>query len=216
MTQGRAKSKAGEDYRAAFIRKGLEILSRGYQRMNPSEFAASQEPEITGELVRQMKGVIEDPHAPLWMVHFDVADDPPVNDGNRLGKRRRRIDIELVHTQRGEKPRMHFEAKRLCEASSVGKYLGADGLGLFLEGEYGARQGDGGMIGYIQTRNSAHWIARIRAVLNANHAKYRLSKGTALNPVKIIPALADMQVSVHSRKRGLPSISMYHALLTFY
>ncbi len=216
MTQGRAKSKAGVDYRAAFIRKGFEILARGHQRMTPCDFAASEEPVITGELVRKMKEVIEEPGAPSWMAHFDVADDPPVNDGNRLGKKRRRIDIELVHTQRGEKPRIHFEAKRLSEASSVGKYLGADGLGLFLKGEYGARQNDGGMIGYIQAKEAAHWIAKIRAALDASRAKYRLSKGNTLSPAKIIPAVPDMQVSVHGRKRGMPPISMYHALLRFH
>ena len=47
--------------------------------MTPGDFAASQETEITGELVRHMKEVIEDPSAPLWMAHF-VSVVPQLRD----------------------------------------------------------------------------------------------------------------------------------------
>ena len=133
-------------YRAAFIRNCHTLLARGYSELSPSAFQGAQETEITGELVRSMKSVLQRPDSPVWMDHFFVADDPPVNAPKRKGKSRRRIDIEIERGEHGPRPRLQFEAKRLYSSNSVSEYLGADGIRLFVSGEYGAGQVEGGML----------------------------------------------------------------------
>lgn len=215
MNASGPKASIEEEYRAAFLRRGFEILSRGYGRMNSGDFAGAQEPEITGELVRCMKEVIEDPEAPLWMIHFDVSDDPPLNTGERLGKKRRRVDIELFRTGRGLHPRVHLEAKRLCSASSVGEYTGKDGLGLFLAGEYGFQQNDGGMLGYVQRDSASFWNMKIEAALS-DRKKFDLVEGGRFSPIVMVPSLKSMHRSIHRRSKGLDPITVYHTLLKFH
>jgi hypothetical protein len=48
-----------------------------------------------------MKAVKLRADAPTWMIRMYVADDPPVNAPGRLGKRRRRVDIEFERSERG-------------------------------------------------------------------------------------------------------------------
>src|SRR5438270_116560 len=103
----------GPIYELNFVRQCLRLIARGYGRLNPGTLSQSQEPAITGELVRGMKEVQDSNGVPGWMDHLFVCDDPPVNTPGRLGKKRARVDIEFERG--GCTPRLHlqFEAKRL-------------------------------------------------------------------------------------------------------
>jgi len=150
-------------YREAFVRRCHTLIARGYGRLKAASLRTAQETVITGELVREIRNVLQEQNAPGWMAHFYVADDPPQNASGRLGKSRRRVDIEFERGgRRGVRPRLHFEAKRLCNASSVSAYLSEDGLRLFVAGECAAAQDVGGMLGYVQLDTSAQWVEGIR------------------------------------------------------
>src|ERR1700726_4907458 len=95
-------------YRAAFIRNCHTLIARGYSALSHASFRDKQETEITGELVRSIKYVLQRPDSPPWMDRFFVADDPPVNAPKRKGKSRRRVDIEIERGEHGPRPRLQF------------------------------------------------------------------------------------------------------------
>ena len=185
-------------------------------RLNAASLRTADEPVITGELVREIKNVLQDDGAPRWMAHFYLADDPPQNAPGRFGKSRRRVDIEFERGgRRGTRPRLHFESKRLNKASSVSAYLGDDGLRLFVTGEYASMQDVGGMIGYVQVDTPAIWVERIRGGLTGDAARF----GFRLPP-GLIPALLDArlelpQLSHHDRAKIGRPIAICHTFLRF-
>src|SRR5689334_6378166 len=94
-------------YRLAFVENCFVLVVRAYSVMDTRSFRAAEEPDITGELVRLAKTLIESDEAEPWMDHIEVLDDPPQTLAGRFGKRRPRIDIEIVRTGKGKRPRFH-------------------------------------------------------------------------------------------------------------
>ena len=167
-------------YKLSFIRRCHQLLACGYAKLRPATLEAEQEPAITGELVRAMKSVQERPDAPRWMVYMHIADDPPVNAPGRFGKKRRRVDIEFERSERGRRPRFQCEAKRLYQSDSLEKYLGEDGLGRFLAGDYSRDEDVAGMLGYVQTRSVADWGGDLRSALDENRTQHEISSSEPL------------------------------------
>src|SRR5436305_12617663 len=100
------------EFRQALIRKCHRLVGLAYQTLDAPSFHEAEETAITGELVRAMEALLEEPSAPRWIHQFDVLDDPPQNAHGRRGRRRRRVDIEIRRIQAGPRPRFRFEAKR--------------------------------------------------------------------------------------------------------
>lgn len=122
----------------------------GYDRMESSKFASSEEEDITGQLTNSMQEALQSDSAPRWCSNFWANDEVRVNDSSRLGKSRLRLDIEIVQHQRGRRPKLRFEAKRLIGNDGAREYLGPKGLGCFLDGGYAKEDSIVGMLGYIQ------------------------------------------------------------------
>ena len=202
-------------YQLAFIKRCHEILGRGYQTLQATTLHESQETEITGELVKAMKQFLESTDAPPWTTHFFVADDPPQNAPGRLGKKRRRVDIEFEHAQHGPRPRLHFEAKRFHKSGSVAEYLGDDGLSLFVKGEYAPNQNVGAMIGYVQEKQATEWIEQIRATLTASPERYGFRLVPGLLKEDLTVHLADTHRSDHDRVTVGQPMAIYHTFLQF-
>src|SRR5882724_4672111 len=80
--------------RLVFVRRVHQLVQFGYERLTPTEHAKEQEPAITGFLVQAINDVLND-RAKSWMIYFSVHDDPPVNDGRRKGKQRKRVDLRI-------------------------------------------------------------------------------------------------------------------------
>ena len=114
--------------------------------MNTHSLQSAEEPHITGELVRCARTIVEREDAAPWMEHMEVLDDPPQAVAGRHGKRRPRIDIEIVRTGRWLRPRFHIEAKRLYRSDSVNEYFGPGGLQMFVNGEYAGGWSSAGML----------------------------------------------------------------------
>lgn len=203
-------------YQDAFVKKCHTLIVQGHSRLNKSSLRTAQEPAITGELVKEIKNLLQSDDAPLWMTHFYLADDPPQNAPGRFGKSRRRVDIEFERGGgRGVRPRLQFEAKRLYRAGSVGDYLGDDGLGLFIAGEYATMEDIGGMIGYVQLDQPMTWVEKIRDGLTSDPVRFGFRIPPGLVPTMLSPGLELTHFSHHDRATVGRPISIYHSFLQF-
>ena len=50
----------------------------GYRELNPTDYANSEEPDITGELVRAMREILERDSSPDWVEYYSIHDDPTI------------------------------------------------------------------------------------------------------------------------------------------
>jgi hypothetical protein len=183
--------------------------------LDARSLATASEPAITGELVRAMKEAKLIADAPGWMIRMYVADDPPVNSPGRLGKHRRRVDMEFERSERRTTFHFHCEAKRLYRSDSVVEYFGSEGLGMFLAGEYARNELAGGMLGYVQTENTDEWIDRLKAALTLEQVRYGVTNNGQLQAAELIPELPQIQASEHERPSIGRSIRIYHKLFAF-
>ncbi|MCE9526864.1 MAG: hypothetical protein K8R36_12505 [Planctomycetales bacterium] len=161
-------------YRTSFVRHSHEILKMGYDLLDSPTYSGHEEEDITGELVRSMRVALQSRKAPKWAKNFWAFEETRVNDPTRLGKRRLRIDIEILKSQEGPRPLFRFEAKRLRDTASRREYLGKEGLGCFLDGRYAKEDDTAGMLGYVQ------------ADTISSHAK-KLDSAMAKKPKKLCP-----------------------------
>lgn len=202
-------------YERAFVRRCHQLLASGYREMQPAALQQEEEPAITGELVRAMKSVQQRRDAPRWMIYLHIADDPPVNSPGRLGKRRRRVDIEFERPQRGRRPRFQCEAKRLHQTDSMAKYLGADGLGRFLGGDYSRDDDAAGMLGYVQVRGCTDWHNDLRAALDEGRVPFEIASSEPLVKVNLDAKPLATWRSEHQRTAVGRPLAIYHSLLLF-
>jgi hypothetical protein len=193
------------------------LVLRGYEVIKGEDLSGEEETNITGELVRGVREVLESEEAEAWMQLFEVLDDPPQNVTGRLGRSRPRVDIEFVRLSgRGKRPRFHIEAKRLYRSDSVKEYFGDDGLGCFIVGRYAADEAAGGMLGYVQTDTALKWSDRLRTGFTEKAETLRVVRGTALAEANGLQDLGSIQVSRHRREpTTLGQIEIFHLLLDF-
>ena len=193
-----------------------EMIWMGYQRLKPADYTTSEEPDITGELVRAMHDAIQDDDAPDWAIHYELPkDDPPLNVQGRRGKRRPRVDIEFVRVSRGTRPRFRFEAKRLGLGHPVGLYLGEEGMGRFLSGKYPVTHEEAGMLGYVQSRNEQTWADKLEAELERKPEKYAVREDGPWERVSIVARLHHTYRSRHDCGSALPPVTICQVLLRF-
>lgn len=212
---GDTPSANAQEYRQALLAWVHQLLFLGYQRLdNPGSLSGEEEPAITGMLVQQIAGVLDDPKSAQWTTYFHVKDDPPVNDGVRTGKRRKRVDIEFCYAQ--HRPRQHFsfEAKWLGSGNPVADYLGENGLGCFLACQYAAADSDAGMLGYIRTDSPEKWADKIGESLKGTVEKYAVCPGHGWRKHPFENGPTHTFRTRHHRKKG-KEIEIYHSLLLF-
>jgi len=186
----------------------------GYDRLDRSSFRASEEEDITGELVRAMKRAVEDRLAPRWTHTFWVSDEVPVNEVDRKGKRRRRIDIEIIANRPGIRPKFRFEAKRLSDSTSRSNYLGDEGLGRFLAGRYAPESDVVGMLGYVQEGSAAAHSESLRAALQKSPQLYGLRTDGAWVEISVVSDLTTFRTG-HDRCPPHAELVVLHTLLQF-
>jgi hypothetical protein len=205
-------------YRLAFVENCFALVVRAYSVIDTRSFKSAEEPDITGELVRLAKTLIESNEAEPWLDHIEVLDDPPQTLVGRLGKRRPRIDIEIVRTGRGKLPRFHIEAKRLYRTDSVSEYLGPSGPQMFIRGEYAGSWPSAGMLGYVQSEGCTSWLRRLASGFESRRVELRICgdlPGWA--PTGWRGAGLDLaQTSCHERtSQDLDRVRIFHLLLEF-
>ncbi len=211
--RGTLPAESAPAYREVFVSRVHQLLELAYRRLDPRGFGTYQETAITGELVRVMDEVIDDPGSPEWVRHFSVHDDPPVNAPGRLGRSRKRLDIKVVSSYRLPRSRFSFEAKRLGKENPVADYLGAEGLGCFIAGDYAREEPDAGMLGYVQCDTLDDWAKNLGEKIGAAAQGLCLVADHAwkLSPFRGGPARTYHTRHVRSSVGG--SIDVYHTLL---
>ena len=205
-----------DDYRLVFRRHVFQLLKWGYDRLNTSTFRASEEEDITGELVRAINEITQDRSYPFWVGNIYIGEDPRVNIDGRKGKRRQKIDIEFVRVRHGQRPHFYFEAKRLSSGGHAqGKYLGPEGLGEFLSGNYGREVNEAGMLGYIQSHTPEYWAEKIKSGLDDEKNPYQVLPDGCWTWLKIVEELNHCYRTKHFRLLGKSPMTMFHCLLSF-
>ena len=212
---GDTPSENAKEYQQTFVARVHQLLFLGYQRLdNPGSLSEHDEPAITGMLVQKIEAVLDDPKAAQWITYFHVKDDPPVNDGVRTGKRRKRVDIRFSSAR--HRPRQHFsfEAKWLGKGNPVADYLGENGLGCFLACQYSAEDSDAGMLGYIRTDSPEEWADKIEKNLKGPAGKYAVCSGYGWRKHSFKNGPTHTFHTRHHRTNG-HEIEIYHSLLLF-
>jgi hypothetical protein len=208
-------SANSEEYRRAFIASAHRLLALGHARMDARSFSTAEEPVITGELRDAMNAVIDEPEAEDWLHFLYVEDEHHVKDPRRKGKRRNKLDIRVTGSR--PRPRNHFswEAKRFGPNNPVGDYLGAEGLGCFLRGDYAAEEDQAGMIAYVQSGSVSEWAERLRDRLTKAPGDYAVENGFcwAAHPFPLGPEHGFH--SRHLRQNLGRALEVFHSLLGF-
>ena len=204
------------DYRRSFLAHVHELLKLGYERMRPTMFANREEEEITEELVIAIEQVLDEPTAADWVDDFAVHEEKRVNALGRHGKKRLRIDIRIDSARVRPRSRFLFEAKRLGKGHPTRAYLGAEGLGAYLSGEYASDHSDAGMIGYVQQHDAAHWSSEIGNELTSNLSSYACRRGETWNHETLVAGLQFVFSSIHDRDSPLTAIRVFHTFLLFH
>jgi hypothetical protein len=124
------------------------------------------------------------------------------------------VDVEFERHLRGPRPRLRFEAKRLGRGSSVGDYLGSEGLGAFLHGHYSTTHQEAVMLGYLQTGSGDVWAAKISTELNADPHRYLLVNQGAWRRLVLAAFPPHCYRTDHLDERKRPLL-IVHLLLPF-
>jgi hypothetical protein len=212
--QSRPRSANRPAYQASFVTRSHSIVRMGYERLDARSFTAHQEEDITGELTRAMQCVLQDPHAPRWAKNFWANEETRVHGHGRLGKRRFRIDIEIMQHGLATRPRFRFEAKRLHDTRSRTEYFGSDGLGCYLDGRYARDDEIAGMLGYVQSGSVKDHAASLAKALKDDPRTYAVAEGGQWTEFQVVKMLATFR-SIHRRSPPLPRIIVLHTLLSF-
>jgi hypothetical protein len=207
------RSDNASDFRRVFIVKVHQLLELGYRKLIPRDWEAAEEPAITGELVRGMEEVASTSKP---FRHFHVHDDPYVNAPGRLGKHRKKLDISVVSSQNLQRTRFSFEAKRLGPLNPVRNYVGPEGLGCFLRGDYAATEDEAGMLGYVQSDTAENWAQRIQAKLQESRATFALYKNSTWREHLMRSGPTNTYHTCHNRAALGRSIDIYHTFLVFH
>jgi hypothetical protein len=204
-------------YRLSFVREVHRLLAAGYTRLRkPATLASKEETEITGILVEGMRDAIEGPKRLAWASRYAVHDDRPISQGNRQGRTRARIDIEVERTMPGPHPRFQFEAKRLHRGDSVSEYVGAKGLGAFLDRTYAASCAAAGMIAYVQTTSMSSWAKKIETKLGSDRATHLLAEGAKVWKKASLCDVKKLTSYQSSHARTPTSLDVFHTFLRCY
>jgi hypothetical protein len=202
------------EYETSFVVRSHSLLSMGYVRLDAPSFAQHEEEDITGELTRAMQAALHDSSAPRWAKHFWASEETRLHEQGRLGKRRRRIDVEIMQHGIVPRRRFRFEGKRLHNTRSRREYLGGYGLGRFLRGRYGKEDQIAGMLGYVQQGTIEGHASALASALEANPGAYGVAEGGSWTTSKVVDTLSTYR-SVHKRRSPLPGITLLHTLLLF-
>jgi hypothetical protein len=216
ISQPSGSTSNASNYRQIFVHQVHQLLQLGFERLTPAAHANEQEPAITGFLVEAINNVLSD-CARKWMKQFSVHDDPPVNDGIRKGKKRKRVDIRIDSANFRPRARFQFEAKRLSKNHRVTAYLGSKGLGCFLRGDYAKGEDEAGMLGYVQTGDFGDWGTKIGNELANRPDAYSVDP-VLLFSAHSIPLTKSLMSyrSQHKRSTVGRPIIIVHSLLKFH
>ncbi|MDO8544484.1 MAG: hypothetical protein Q7S40_28930 [Opitutaceae bacterium] len=215
MTSG-GPSDLWDLYLDAFRLHSHQLLAWAHADVRSRLHADLDEPSITGLVAEAMKARLNShPDTPDEYDHYWIGDQEPISPAGQLGNDRLRLDVSVIRT--GIRPRLSyiFEGKRLRTGSfTIGKYVGAGGIGDFIEGRYGVDCPEAAMVGFMQDRDAAYWHKELRRAYEEDIASGapRLGIVQPLRTVEILNELTDELQSNHSRSNGT-ALQLLHIFL---
>lgn len=192
----------------------IELIRMGYQQVPSASFVAMEEDDITDELVLAMRTAKQNPNAPAWVDFYEVHEQRPQNVAGKRGKRRPKMDIEFERNQRGPRPRLGFEAKRLGHRHTVNDYLGEKGMAAFLVEYYPTTHGEAGMLGYVQEDSVAGWSSKLAAEVNGDRERHRFVDW--IIPPDSATTSRELSFSSHHTTDTGNALRIVHLLLEFH
>ena len=64
-----------DTYQRSLRRRAHELIAMGYYELSAEDYANSEEPTITGEMVRVMREILERESSPPWVEHYTIHDE---------------------------------------------------------------------------------------------------------------------------------------------
>ena len=219
--QPAGRSSNSADYQTAFLERIHRLLQLGYESLTPADYEHAEEDDITGDLCKHMIFLTETAPSEKWMSRFSVKDQDPSNDVAsektglpRKGKRRPKIDIRIVCKHQTPNRGYCIEAKRLYRSDSVSEYVGDEGVGAFICGDYGKNDDFGGMLGYVQEVKTDEWLSKIETKLKLRADVKVAESAAAMLRVNFSKGPRQVFQSWHERSNGR-DIKLYHVFLYF-
>jgi hypothetical protein len=206
------------DYVASFCRDALFLIVAGYERLVAcdTDYSDTAEEHITGEISQQTEEYINRQDSPDWTKYYVVQEERRENVRGRKGKNRPRVDIAFVLAGRRPQRWMRFEAKRLGRPGfTVGKYLGKEGLGEFIAGNYAADDDTAGMLGYVQSDNCDYWAREISETIEKKKQEVGLIERDQWQKAHF-EYVDHCYKTRHNRPRIKRELLVYHLLLAFH
>lgn len=160
-----ALSPAWAPYADTFRLHVHQLLAWAHRDARNRLAADLDEPSLTGLLAEAIKRrLYEDETTPEEYRRYDIHDQPPENpESELLGNERRRLDLSITCTGSIPRPVFTLEAKRLRTGGyPIGKYVGDGGMGDYISGRYAPTHVEAAMVGLIQNRDVAYWMAELR------------------------------------------------------
>ena len=161
------------------------------------------ENRITNRFVGHLRRVMRDYELPLFKFGYRPKMPDPDSD-SEIGE----LDIVVDSFSRHPDALLIVECKRLNVEtdsgfqSQAGKYVGDEGMGCFISGQYQSGGNIGGMLGYVTTRTIESAMASINQQLDADHETLRLQKPFELQESEIIPDESQVKQTTHTLSNG--------------
>jgi len=211
------QSDDSSEYKADIPCDALYLIIAGHQRLiaDNDDYSDTAEEDITGELREYTQNYIDSQSSPDWTKHFCVVEELRENAHGKKGKHRQRVDIACILTGRKPQEFLRFEAKRLRKPGfTVGKYLGKEGLGEFIAGNYAAGDDTAGMLGYVQSDDCDYWAKKISDGLREKKKEVGLIKDGQWQKANL-DNIDQCYQTRHNRPTIKRELLVYHLLLVF-
>ena len=211
------RSDDSSDYIAGFHRDALCLIIAGHEKLKGGDtnYSNEEEPNITGELVRCSNEYIDSITSHSWTRSYVVVEESPENTKERLGISRKKVDVVCIRTGRKPHLRIKFEAKRLKRPSfTVSIYIGKEGLGEFISGNYAQECDTAGMLGYIQSDDCDYWAEQIPNALNKKKTEVQLIEDDQWQNAGF-ESINHCYKTRHNRPTIKRELLVYHLLLDF-
>lgn len=200
-------------YSENFRYNAHRLIAIGYRKALPQikSSARRDETHTTGFIAEAIDGWLNQ-EEPEGFDGYSVLDDPPERSygGTRAGRSRLRSDLVITYSNR---PRNRFvcEAKRLKSGRGV-EYIGSDGMGCFISGNYAQNYLEVAMLGYVETKDIAKWKEILWRHVDEKSAELELN--SPQKDVNVISEFADEWQSEHRREAiSKPPVKIFHILL---
>jgi hypothetical protein len=128
------------------------------------------------------------------------------------------IDIRVLH---GKRPKVFFAFECKClnvvrdgkRDGQAGKYVGAEGMGCFLSGQYEGGSDCGGMIAYVMDNDLDHAKNAVNNALTKNIKLLRLQRPYNLNSPLLLPQDLGCSETIHTINEN--HFTIYHLFLAY-